>query len=593
MWVNKLILFVLFLSVNSSTIRSIEEVDVDELAYEIDLWASTNGTTVLFEEMIEHLRIPTEIHNSDWRTFSQGADIAMCAICRATAKLYMDLRRKGMTAEEIQKQITKLCVLLNVQKERVCKGVIELNIPTVLYIVDTKPNLTADTICGVIFESKSCPLANPEFEWSIVIDNSSAIEIAENEAEEPLKILQLTDFHYDPAYEPRGNAQCGEPLCCRKGQNNTNVKSLAGYWGDYNSCDTPWHAIVDALTHINDTHRDINYVYFTGDVIDHGVWETSREGNTKSLVKIYKKIYETFGNIPVYPILGNHEPHPLNQFAPKNITLDDITTNWLYELVADLWIGYGWLPESTRGTIHHGGYYTVSPTKGFRVIALNSNICYSYNWWLWYTPRDPDNQLQWLADTLRKAEENQEFVHILSHIPVNTNACLKTWKREYIKIINRYSHIIKAEFNGHSHNDEVAIFYNSNSEAQNIAWNGGSITGFSKLNPNYKVYNVNGSNYAVNDYQNWMYDIGSANKDVNKRPKWFKSYSFKAEYGLPELSAGSLNNWLHAALNNETLVNKYYNNFFKHAEPSLKENCNLDCKKQYLNRIIINPIPDN
>ncbi|XP_076293529.1 sphingomyelin phosphodiesterase isoform X2 [Lasioglossum baleicum] len=543
--------------------------------------------------MISHLRIPTELQNSNWRTFSRGSDIAMCSICRATVKLYMNLRREGMSAEKIQNQITKLCVLLNIQTEPVCKGVIELNMPTILHIVDTKPNLEANTICGVIFESKSCPLTNAEYEWTIVIDNSSAIEVAEKEAQEPLKILQLTDFHYDPAYEPRGNAQCKEPICCRKGQNNTNVESLAGYWGDYNACDTPWHSIVDALTHINDTHRDLNYVYFTGDIIDHGVWETSKEGNTKSLVKTYNKIHETFGEIPVYPILGNHEPNPMNQFAPKSITSDDITTNWLYKLVADLWIGYGWLPESTRSTIHDGGYYTVSPTKGFRVIALNSNICYSYNWWLWYTPRDPDNQLQWLSDTLRNAEKNQEFVHILSHIPVNAIDCLKTWRREYIKLVNRYSHIIKAQFNGHTHNDEVAIFYDSNSVAQNIAWNGGSITSYTKLNTNYKVYDVNGNNYAINDYQNWMYDIGTANKNPNKRPTWFKSYSFKTEYDVPELSARSLNTWLSAALNNETLINKYYNNFFKHAEPSLNGNCNLDCKKQYLNRIIINPISDD
>lgn len=590
MELNKLLLLVFLLSGSSFAIQDVEDVTVDELANEIVRWINTNVTTVSFHEMIAHLRIPTELQNSDWRTFSQGSDVAICSICRATVGLYIRLRRKGMAAEKIQEQVTKLCVLMNIQKQTVCKGVIELNIPSILYIVDTKKNLTADTICGAIFESKSCPLTNPEFEWSITIDNSSATEIADKKRQKPLKIVQITDFHYDPYYEPRGNAQCGEPLCCREGQNTTDVKSLAGYWGDYNSCDTPWHSIVDALTHINDTHQNIDYIYFTGDVIDHGVWETSKEGNTKSLIKIYNKIYETFREVPVYPILGNHEPHPLNLFAPKNVTLDRISTNWLYKLIADLWIGYGWLPESTRGTIHDGGYYTVSPEKGFRVIALNSNVCYNYNWWLWYNPRDPDNQLQWLSDTLRDAEKKQEFVHILSHIPTNSNNCLKTWKREYIKIINRYSHIIKAEFNGHTHNDEVAIFYDSNSVAQNIAWNGGSITGYSKLNPNYKVYNVNGSNYAVNDYQNWMYDIGSANENANERPTWFKSYSFKAEYGVPELSAKSLNNWLHAALNNETLVNKYYNNFFKHAEPSLNRNCTLNCKKQYLNRIIINPI---
>lgn len=116
--------------------------------------------------------------------------------------------------------------------------------------------------------------------------------------------------------------------------------------------------------------------------------------------------------------------------------------------------------------------------------------------WLLYTPRDPDGQLEWLANVLSDAERNGEFVHILSHIPANDASCLKTWRREYVKIVDRYSHLIKAEFNGHTHNDEIAIFYDTNNTARNIAWNGGSITAYSRLNPNYKLYTVNRRNYV-------------------------------------------------------------------------------------------------
>jgi len=49
-------------------------------------------------------------------------------------------------------------------------------------------------------------------------------------------------------------------------------------------------------------------------------------------------------------------------------------------MLANLWINFGWLPESTRSTILQGGYYTLSPKKGFRIIALNNNVCYCYNW---------------------------------------------------------------------------------------------------------------------------------------------------------------------------------------------------------------------
>ncbi|KAK9304244.1 hypothetical protein QLX08_004248 [Tetragonisca angustula] len=585
MWFQQLILSILVLSVNGLAQNS-KDIDVNLFSNEIELWTQLHYERELFKDMINSLKIPTELQNSDWRTFSANAGSKICILCSGILRTFINLRRKGMSEENIRNNIIKLCILLNIQTENVCKGAIELNLPIILYIIDSKPNLTAATICGVVLESKSCPLTDPEFDWTIDVNNNSHA-VTENETQEELKILHITDIHYDPLYEPNGNSDCGEPLCCRKGQSKPDMTSLAGFWGDYNSCDTPWHAITDALKHMKDTHRGIDFIYFTGDIIDHGVWETSKKGNIQSLTKIYDYIHSVFNNTIIYPILGNHESNPLNQFAPKNITQNNLTTNWLYELVADLWIGYGWLPESARSTISQGGYYTVVPKKGFRIITLNSNVCYSYNWWLWYNPKDPDNQLHWLTTILSEAEKNNEFVHILSHIPPNSNSCLKTWKREYLKIVNRFSHLIKAQFNGHTHNDEIAILYNSDMEANNVAWNGGSITTYTKLNPNYKVYTVNCRNYEVTDYQNWMYDLSSANKNIHVRPTWYKSYSFKTEYDLPDLSIKSLNNWLPRVAKNETLINKYYRNFYKQAEPSLQETCDINCKKKLLCRVIV------
>lgn len=59
---------------------------------------------------------------------------------------------------------------------------------------------------------------------------------------------------------------------------------------------------------------------------------------------------------------------------------DDLSTRWLFVEMADLWIQLGWLPMSARSTILRGGFYTLSPKPGFRIIALNSNVCYRYNW---------------------------------------------------------------------------------------------------------------------------------------------------------------------------------------------------------------------
>jgi sphingomyelin phosphodiesterase len=502
----------------------------------------------------------------------------------------MEYYKQGMPVEEIRSHVIQLCTQLNLQTEQVCNGAITINLPIVVYIIDSKPNLTAATICGVVLESNACPLNNDEFNWTVNIDDGPPILIDPEESNETLNIVQITDIHYDPNYEPYGNSQCGEPTCCRKGQNDTNTSGkVAGYWGDYN-CDSPWHTVVDVLNHIRAQHQNISHVYFTGDIVDHGIWETTFEGNVKSLNKGYLQIYKTFENISLYPILGNHEPHPVNQFAPKTITNNEISTQWLYRMTADLWIDFGWLPESTRSTILQGGYYTVSPKKGFRIIALNNNVCYCYNWWIWYKPQDPDGQLQWLADVLSQAEKNGEYVHILAHIPPSHEHCQTTWKREYIKIVNRYAHIIKAQFNGHTHNDELQLFYhnddNGKQSVNNVAWNGGSATTYQNLNSNYKLYIVDSKNYAVKDFENWIYNLTLANTNADHQPSWYKSYSFKNEYGISDLSYDSLHAWLCKLASDESLLNHYYKNFFKHAEPSLTKECDAKCMRSYMCRII-------
>jgi hypothetical protein len=57
--------------------------------------------------------------------------------------------------------------------------------------------------------------------------------------------------------------------------------------------------------------------------------------------------------------------------------------------------------------------------------------------WSIYDSKDQEDQLKWLADTLLQAERDGEKVHILSHMPSGYDSCLKTWSREFHKIIDR------------------------------------------------------------------------------------------------------------------------------------------------------------
>lgn len=149
-------------------------------------------------------------------------------------------------------------------------------------------------------------------------------------------------------------------------------------------------------------------------------------------------------------------------------------------------------------TVRAGGYYTALVRPGFRVIGLNNNDCYIYNWWVMYSRNEAQSNMQWLHDTLLAAERNNEKVHILKHLPSGGGSCHKFWSREYRRIIDRFHMTIGAQFNGHSHKDEFEVFYDSATatHAINVAWNGGGATAFHSVNPNYHVLYVDQTHYV-------------------------------------------------------------------------------------------------
>lgn len=74
-----------------------------------------------------------------------------------------------------------------------------------------------------------------------------------------ISMVQITDIHIDPYYAPGMNADCGEPLCCRRGSGFAGSSSkAAGPFGDYRNCDTPVASLKSALEHISFTHPDVS-----------------------------------------------------------------------------------------------------------------------------------------------------------------------------------------------------------------------------------------------------------------------------------------------------------------------------------------------
>jgi len=59
-----------------------------------------------------------------------------------------------------------------------------------------------------------------------------------------------------------------------------------------------------------------------------------------------------------------------------------------------------------------------------------------------------------MIDVLKNAEKLNEVVYVLGHIPPGDNSYLSECTKRYDAIVDRFSHIIKGQFYGHTHNDE-------------------------------------------------------------------------------------------------------------------------------------------
>lgn len=507
----------------------------------------TKQTTPLYSALLDIFTVPEKLKKLGREEPIPRNDV-MCVLCNSVFGPYIEEIRAGTSKEEMTELVMELCVALNLQSERVCRGLINLNIEELMYIVLQRPSLQADQLCAIVFQNLECPAENMEtFEWTVNVDpNKPALSGSKDTSVAPsssdLTVVHITDPHYDPNYQVGSFAACEEPVCCRFDQSipaGSDPSVAAGRWGDYRYCDSPLDAVIDAFTQIRRQHSNIDYVYFTGDIVDHAVWNTAISTNKQSITRVNNLVANAFSGVPVFPVLGNHESHPVNLFSPGSVP-DQFNTKWLYDYIATEWSK--WLPADALETVRLGGYYTVLVRSGFRIITINNNDCYTYNWWIAYEPAFPRTQLQWLHDTLLAAEAAGEKVHILGHVPPGEGSCFKVYAREYRRIVERFWNTISAQFVGHTHADEFNIFYSRDNPTQalNVMWNGGSTTAFNDVNPNYRIMTMDTQTYQINRHETWIYNLTAANLSPNQNPTWFKEYDFAAEYGVENLSPRSL-----------------------------------------------------
>jgi sphingomyelin phosphodiesterase len=348
----------------------------------------------------------------------------------------------------------------------------------------------------------------------------------------PIQIVHYSDIHVDPFYVPGSSTNCTKPICCRDynaADSPGNNSFPAGPNGDH-ACDAPISLEASMYNAIKQVAPNAAFTMFTGDIVDHAVWNTTQAQNTIDINDAFNRM-KVLGDL-IYPTVGNHEMSPTNAFPPKAVNSN---AQWLYTLLSTDWTE--WItPPSSSEEQSFGAYAAVYPGGNLKIISINTNLYYVDNYYLYQEPmeQDPSGQLAWLVTELDASERAGQRVYIIGHTPPGVSDMFHDASNYLDQIINRYEHTIAALFFGHTHVDHFQISY-SNYSAQSYrnavatSYIVPSMTPTSGM-PAFRVYDVDPVTFAVLDATTYIADMTSPTFQTTG-PVWSTYYSAAGAYG--------------------------------------------------------------
>ncbi|KAL7321705.1 hypothetical protein PS15m_001446 [Mucor circinelloides] len=519
--------------------------------------------------------------------------------CKSCINLLKITKRFCYFPESIQlAAMTNICKRSKQVDNQVCEGMVREQGPIIRKVLRTMDISGRDGHLACASVLNACPYPGIET-WKVPFPKKKPKHPHMHKpTNKTMTVLHLSDWHVDPLYEEGTETLCDKPICCRKESTDyDNIMNSASPWGSY-GCDSPLTLIESMLEYIPTASPNTSFAILTGDIPPHEVWETLPTEKTQMIQDAsYALLHAHFDspffiNTKLYPAIGNHESAPTNLFPLVDSNLpggkrhDDLTMAWLYESLEENW--KGWLSKKHLSRVHeNSGSYISHPVPGLKLISLNTNFCYNLNWWLYEHPtkRDPNGILKWLIGHLQKSEDANEKVWIIGHTPPGDSSCFHDYANYYYQIIERYApHVIAGQFFGHTHRDEIQIFYNRASQkskdAISVAYLGPSITPFPNLNPGFRTYTVDTGTFEVVDSHTFIADL---NKSIawDQKLNWHKEYSAKELYGSKENLYKPLSaSWWHHVTREMELDDEKFNLYWlnRYKSSPMTPECDEACR---------------
>ncbi|EKG18441.1 Metallo-dependent phosphatase [Macrophomina phaseolina MS6] len=368
-----------------------------------------------------------------------------------------------------------------------------------------------------------------------------------------VKVLHMSDFHLDPRYSAASEANCSTSMCCRTNVENSllgtgQIALPAPLYGAY-KCDTPYNlglAALQAVGPLTGTGKDepLAWTVYTGDLVSHDPQSQLSRAYTEYAETSVYGMFKRYISGPVFAALGNHDSNPEAIDSPHHLPgpLGE-QQSWNYDHVAGLWQHEGWIgpDEATQARTHYGAY-SIKNHYGLRIITINTDFWYKSNFLNYINTTDPDNSgiFKWMIDELQAAEDAGERVWIVGHVLSGWDGTnpLPNPTDLFYQIVDRYSpHVIANVFFGHTHEDQVIIYYANNGtvrDAKNAltpGWIGPSVTPLTNLNSGFRLYEVDTGSFDIVDAWTFVANVSSFSDLSNTGPTYSLEYSTRDTYG--------------------------------------------------------------
>ena len=282
-------------------------------------------------------------------------------------------------------------------------------------------------------------------------------ETSQNQNQKEFTFVQLADTHLQIDYKEGKVVNCNIPLCCRNTpeelgfKDNKNHKGeelkFSKKYGAAGKCDANLETLKAFSKEVKRIRPD--FVLFTGDFSAHNVWEVSQEEVIEvTKISVDEMIKEFGEDIPIYPVIGNHEKAPPDiYYGSETVLLHGLSKAFRR-----------YLSKEAYDSFSKFGYYTMLHNNtNLRLISLNCNFCNSMNFHLIADPSQAVQMFKWLENVLNEAEKNNERVYLLDHIPLRSSHHSYDCSMRLRILIERYQDIISGFISAHTHRDEINL----------------------------------------------------------------------------------------------------------------------------------------